>query len=71
LRTTDFKTITRARSLPQFISGREEFFAIGHSLLDETLPLPLPVRLMGLTLSALEGDKDAEPRPDTAQLSLL
>ncbi|WEK47987.1 MAG: DNA polymerase IV [Candidatus Andeanibacterium colombiense] len=71
LRTTDFKTITRARSLPQFIAGREEFFAIGHGLLDESLPLPLPARLMGLTLSALEGDRDAEPKPDTAQLSLL
>ena len=71
LRTSDFRTITRARSLPLFVADRAEFFAIGHALLDETLPLPLPVRLMGLTLSALEGDGESERKPDTAQLSLL
>jgi hypothetical protein len=31
----------------------------------------LPVRLMGLTLSSLEGDEPDERKPDTAQLSLL
>ena len=40
------------------------------ALLDEQLPLPLPIRLMGLTLSGLEGDKAERPR-DEAQLSLL
>ncbi|HCB79402.1 MAG TPA: DNA polymerase IV, partial [Erythrobacter sp.] len=40
------------------------------ALLEEVLPLPMPIRLMGLTLSKLEGNSDQQPRPD-AQLSLL
>ena len=72
LRTADFATLTRARSLPQAVADRAEFARAGHALLDELLPLPQPVRLMGITLSALEGEKN-EPRdhaPD-GQLSLL
>ena len=41
------------------------------ALLEEVLPLPMPIRLMGLTLSKLErGGSDEDKRPD-AQLSLL
>jgi DNA polymerase-4 len=43
---------------------------VARGLLDDQLPLPLPIRLMGLTLSSLEGEKDDHPR-DEAQLSLL
>ena len=72
LRTSDFRIVTRARSLDHFVADRAELTRIGHELLDEQLPLPLPIRLMGLTLSSLEGEKDeAERKPDTAQLSLL
>jgi DNA polymerase-4 len=71
LRHADFTTLTRAKSLPQSVSSKAEFARMGHALLDEVLPLPQPVRLMGLTLSALEGDKDAEPKGPDAQLSLL
>ena len=40
-------------------------------LLEDVLPLPMPIRLMGLTLSKLETKgEQAETRPD-AQLSLL
>ncbi|KQM21335.1 DNA polymerase IV [Novosphingobium sp. Leaf2] len=71
LRYADFQTLTRARSLPHFVSGKAEFAAIGHALLEDLLPLPQPVRLMGLTLSALErGEEEARRRPD-GQLSLL
>ncbi|KPL68575.1 DNA repair protein [Erythrobacter sp. SG61-1L] len=71
LRYTDFRIVTRARSLTHFVSGKEEFTKLGHGLLDEMLPLPLPIRLMGLTLSALEGEEGEKPLKDTAQLSLL
>ena len=37
----------------------------------EVLPLPQPVRLMGLTLSALEGERDPGQEPPDGQLSLL
>jgi len=52
------------------IANKEEFAAIGRALLEEVLPLPMPIRLMGLTLSKLEGGSDQQSRPD-AQLSLL
>ena len=72
LRTADFKGLTRAKSLPQPVASREEFARLGHGLLAELLPLPQPVRLMGLTLSALEGEKqEAPPHPGDGQLSLL
>ncbi len=71
IKYTDFRIATRARSLAQAVADKAEFAAIARGLLDESLPLPLPIRLMGLTLSNLEGGAP-EPRPhDAAQLSLL
>jgi DNA polymerase-4 len=71
LRHSDFTTHTRARSLPRAVAGKAEFARIGHALLDEVLPLPQPVRLMGLTLSAMEGEREPEPPSRDGQLSLL
>jgi len=70
LRYADFRTLTRARSLHHLVTGKQEFSAIGHALLDDLMPLPQPIRLMGLTLSALEQDTHDAGRDD-AQLSLL
>ncbi len=76
LKHTDFTQLTRARSLPRAVGDLAEFSRLSHALLDEVLPLPQPVRLMGLTLSALDGDEDeaitasAASQP-AAQLSLL
>ena len=70
MKYTDFQLCTRARSLPHPVADKVEFAKVAHALLDEQLPLPLPIRLMGLTLSGLEGEKDEHPR-DEAQLSLL
>ncbi|MEO1967083.1 MAG: DNA polymerase IV [Sphingomonadaceae bacterium] len=72
LKYTDFQTMTRAKSVSQPIADKAEFARLSRELLDEVLPLPLPIRLMGLTLSKLEHDSedDEPPRPD-AQLSLL
>jgi len=64
LKHADFSQLTRARSLPRAVASREEFAAIGHALLDEVLPLAQPVRLVGLTLSALEDDEPAAPPVD-------
>ena len=66
-----FQALTRAKSLPRPVADRAEFARLGHALLDEVLPLPQPVRLMGLTLSALEGEKEPPPDPGDGQLSLL
>jgi len=71
LKFIDFQLMTRAKSLPQPVGSKTEFARIARAILDESLPLPMPVRLMGLTLSGLEGDTAEERAPDTAQLSLL
>ena len=59
LKHGDFSQLTRARSAPRAVATKAEFAAISHALLDEVLPLAQPVRLVGLTLSAL--DDDGEP----------
>jgi DNA polymerase-4 len=71
LRYADFTTITRARSLHHFVADKAEFSALGHALLEDLLPLPQPIRLMGLTLSALEQSEDERREAKDGQLSLL
>jgi DNA polymerase IV len=73
LKHADFTALTRARSLPRAVASLAEFSRIAHELLDEVLPLPQPVRLMGLTLSAIEGEEgdEAGPISQPAQLPLL
>ena len=69
---TDFQTMTRSKSVPHWIEEKVEFAAISRALLKEALPLPMPIRLMGLTLSNLDhGDDEEAPKTDEAQLSLL
>ena len=69
----DFSIHSRARSLPRVVADKTEFAAIGHALLASVLPLPQPVRLLGLTLSGLHGEagEDREPRVPSGQLVLL
>ena len=71
MKYTDFQNTSRSRSVAQAVSDKDTFSVIARSLLDEALPLPLPIRLMGLTLSNLEKEGDEQPPSDEAQLSLL
>ncbi|MEO0690322.1 MAG: DNA polymerase IV [Pseudomonadota bacterium] len=72
MKYTDFQTVTRAKSMTHWVQDKDEFAEIGRALLEETLPLPMPIRLMGLTLSNLDnGEADEAPDADDAQLSLL
>lgn len=66
LRFSDFRTITRARSLLRGTFDRESFTAAGRGLLDAQLPVPLGVRLLGLTLSGIVGDEVAPEQPTLA-----
>ena len=59
LKDTGFRTITRAKSLPGPVADEAQFAEAARALLEGLLPLPEPVRLMGLTLSALEGEGSA------------
>ncbi|WP_422357036.1 DNA polymerase IV [Qipengyuania flava] len=71
MKYTDFQIFSRAKTVDRPIASKEEFASVGRALLEEVLPLPMPIRLMGLTLSKLERDTPDEPgRPD-AQLPLL
>jgi len=60
LKLADFQTISRVRSIAAPVASRAEFGRLGLELLDTLLPLPMPVRLMGLGLSSLEGEEDDE-----------
>ena len=71
MKYTDFQIFSRARTVDRPIASKEEFAGVGRALLEEVLPLPMPIRLMGLTLSKLERDTPDEPRRPDAQLSLL
>ncbi|WP_369025949.1 DNA polymerase IV [Qipengyuania sp. RANM35] len=71
MKYTDFQIFSRAKTVDRPIETKAEFAAIGRNLLEEVLPLPMPIRLMGLTLSKLEGDGEAEQSRPDAQLSLL
>jgi DNA polymerase-4 len=71
LKHSDFTTLTRARSVAQPVAQKAEFARIGHALLDEVLPLAQPIRLMGLTLSSLAGERREPPSAPDGQLSLL
>jgi DNA polymerase-4 len=54
VRYDDFRTITRARSFAEPVTERELFTDAGHGLLLALCPVERPIRLLGLTLSALE-----------------
>jgi DNA polymerase-4 len=72
LKYIDFQSMTRSRSSPVPVADKETFARFSRELLDSALPLPQPVRLMGLTLSALSEDRDgAEKGEELAQQQLL
>ena len=71
LKFNDFRIMTRAASLGGYVSGKAEFGQVARALLEAELPLPRPIRLMGLTLGNLKGAEEDKPARDEAQLSLL
>lgn len=68
LKYDDFTQLTRSTSLTSLVRGAPQLAETGRFLLAPLLPLPRSVRLLGLTLSAL--DDTQNPTSDT-QLSLL
>ncbi|MEP5726364.1 MAG: DNA polymerase IV, partial [Erythrobacter sp.] len=60
-----------SRAMPQWVKDKDEFAQMARELLEDELPLPMPIRLMGLTLSNLDHGEAKEPARDDAQLSLL
>ncbi len=56
---SDFRQITRAKSFVEPVVDRAQFAAVGKALMLALCPVALPVRLLGLTLSALDQADDA------------
>jgi DNA polymerase-4 len=63
---SDFQQITRSRTLPGYVESRAGLGQAGVDLLRQLFPLDKSVRLLGVSLSALNTDEE----PESPQLSL-
>src|SRR3546814_18216699 len=71
LRYADFRTITRAKSVPRHILDGNSLLAAGEAILGPLLPTEPGSRLLGVTLGNFEGEEDAgdgEDRPEETRL---
>jgi DNA polymerase-4 len=57
---SDFEIISRSQSMSEAASSREQIELIAIQLLKNLMPLPKSVRLLGVSLSALQGNEEAE-----------
>ena len=58
----DFKLITRGRSVSSHVASCADLSKIAIGLLQENMPLPKAVRLLGVSLSSLHAGDDTEPQ---------
>lgn len=58
----DFEIIARSRSVSSAVDGRDHLERLAVGLLEAEMPTPKPVRLLGVSLSSLSQDADAEPQ---------
>jgi DNA polymerase-4 len=58
----DFEIITRSRSVPVAVSSRDDLERLSIALLQNEMPLAKPVRLLGVSLSSLQGADQEEPQ---------
>jgi len=58
----DFEIITRSRSALTAIMSQCEFERLSVALLEAEMPLPKPVRLLGVSLSSLQAEDKGEPQ---------
>jgi DNA polymerase-4 len=68
---SDFKIVTRARSLDRPVAGLAEFLSLGASLLDTLLPPEKSIRLLGLGLSGLDEGEGASADARELELPLI
>ena len=62
MKFNDFEIITRSRSVPVAVSSRSDLERLAVALLQNEMPVPKPVRLLGVSLSALQHVDDSEPQ---------
>lgn len=61
---SDFEIITRSRSVSSAVANRDGLAELAIRLLQDNMPFPKPVRLLGVSLSSLQVGNDAEPQLD-------
>jgi DNA polymerase IV len=64
VKSSNFEIITRSRSGTLAIANRDDLARLSLGLLEGAWPLPKAVRLLGVSLSSLRGEQDAEPQLD-------
>ncbi len=69
IKYSDFTQATRSRTTAIPYSNAEDILDAANTLLAGVYPFKRPVRLLGVTLSSLTNDKDAEYE-DQSQLGL-
>ena len=62
MKFNDFEIITRSRSVPIAVSSRSDLERLSIALLQNEMPVPKPVRLLGVSLSSLQDEPQAEPQ---------
>jgi DNA polymerase IV len=60
----DFEIITRSRSVSSAVTNRDDLARLAIGLLEDAMPLPKAVRLLGVSLSSLQGENDMDPQLD-------
>jgi DNA polymerase-4 len=61
---TDFEIITRSRSVSAVVANRDDLARLAIGLLEDAMPLSKAVRLLGVSLSSLQGENDPKPQLD-------
>jgi DNA polymerase-4 len=70
LRFADFKTVTRARTLPAPLADAAALNAVARALAEALMPLEQGIRLLGVTVSKFDGE-DGRDNPANAPMDLL
>jgi DNA polymerase-4 len=60
IKFNDFEIITRSKSVPVAVANRGDLERLTIALLQNEVPVPKPVRLLGVSLSSLQGDDQEE-----------
>lgn len=68
IKFADFTVHTRSRTISEYVSKKSDFFPVVKELVNQE-PIDNPVRLLGISLSNLEGERPAPKPTDTKQLS--
>lgn len=62
IKFSDFEIASRSRTMSVSVVSREALATRSIGLLEAAMPLPKPVRLLGISLSSLQSEQEAEPQ---------